>query len=239
MRIDTFRHTSIPIKYAAILECSDDKGNTLLRAWNRHSTTDGTPARPRRRRRPQRAQVLRPGGPQELASRSRSATRWRSRPGQVPPRPGDRGQHRAGRCRSRRPVDGDGAERSPRPFRAPTGETRPAFNRGPQVGPGRGSHRRHSDGDAQTAKGKDRGGEDPHPSGGGLPGNGGPGEGHARISAGDIRFRSWTDAATSDLCLALTRREDLTATSNLWHSGPAAAVEDDYTLPISRRDPRS
>lgn len=52
MKIDTFRRTSIPIKYAAILECSDDRGNTLLRSleppqhhrWDPERAPDGRSA---------------------------------------------------------------------------------------------------------------------------------------------------------------------------------------------------
>ncbi len=43
MRIDTFRHTSIPAKYAAVLVCGDTKGNTLLRELEppQHDSWDG------------------------------------------------------------------------------------------------------------------------------------------------------------------------------------------------------
>ena len=60
MKIDTFRHTSIPIKYAAILVCADDKGNTLLARSNHPSTTVGPGASPGGTQRAQRAQDLRP-----------------------------------------------------------------------------------------------------------------------------------------------------------------------------------
>ena len=91
-----------------------------------------------------------------------------------------------------------------------------------------------SDGDARVTKGKDRGGEGSRATrGGALPGEGGPGDGNARIGAGDIRFRSWTDGTTGDLCLALTSREDLTGDIELVALGPGGTMEDDYTLPIS------
>ena len=43
MKIDTFRHTSIPAKYAAILICADPKGNKLLRELEppQHDGWDG------------------------------------------------------------------------------------------------------------------------------------------------------------------------------------------------------
>ena len=52
MRIDTFRHTSIPVKYAAVLVCADAKGNKLLRELEppQHDSWDGGPSARRSRR---------------------------------------------------------------------------------------------------------------------------------------------------------------------------------------------
>ena len=52
MKIDTFRHTSIPAKYAAVLVCADPRGNSLLRdleppehtMWDPARATGGTAA---------------------------------------------------------------------------------------------------------------------------------------------------------------------------------------------------
>ena len=49
MKVDIFKHTSITVKYAAVLECSDDAANKLLRAleppthneWDPGRATDG------------------------------------------------------------------------------------------------------------------------------------------------------------------------------------------------------
>lgn len=234
MKIDTFRHTSIPIKYAAILECSDDRGNTLLRSleppqhhrWDPERAPDGRSALKELKdfvREGLKTRVKEQIGEQvEIKGLAKFLPATVVEDGVLP---GNEGAV---------PVDEEGSETESATVHGADSETRPVFNSGRKsvrVGVRTAAD---ANGDAPVTKGKDRGGEGTRTAtGGGLPGEGGPGDGNARISAGDIRFRSWTDAATGDLCLALTAREDITGDIELVALGPGGAMEDDYTLPIS------
>lgn len=234
MKIDTFRHTSIPIKYAAILECSDDKGNTLLRSleppqhhrWDPERAPEGRTALKELKdfvREGLKARVKEQIGEQvEIKGLAKFLPATVIENGVLP---GDGGEV---------PVDGEGSETESATVHGADSESRPAFNSGRKsvrVGVRTAAD---ANGDAPVIKGKDRGGAGARSTkGGGLPGQGGPGDGNARISAGAVRFRSWTDAATGDLCLALTSREDLNGDVELVALGPGGAMEDDYTLPIS------
>ena len=233
MKIDTFRHTSIPIKYAAILECSDDKGNTLLRTLEPPQHHRWDPGRA-----PEGAVAIR-----ELKDFVRAGLKARVKeqigeqveikglakflPAEVDDgvRPGDGGAHT---------TDDEGSETESATVHGADGDPRHAFNRGRKsvrVGVRTAAD---ADGDSLTTKGKDRGGQGTRGSqGGGLQGQGGEGEGSARITAGDVRFRSWTDAATGELCLALTAHKDVAGDIELVALGPGGTMEDDYTLPIS------
>jgi hypothetical protein len=233
MRIDTFRHTSIPAKYAAVLECADDKGNTLLRRLEPPQHHEWDPGRA-------------PGGGaalKELKDFVREGLRSRVRQ-ELGESVEVRGLERFlpasdldgapdARGEGGRPIDGDGTDIEASTVRGAEGSSRPAFNSGRKsvrVGVRTAAD---SDGDAQTEKGKDRGGSGTrNGTGGGLPGSGSPGEGAARIAAGDIRFRSWTDSSTKDLCLALTADQALSGDLELVALGPGGSAEDDYLLPI-------
>ncbi len=234
MKIDTFRHTSIQIKYAAILECSDDKGNTLLRELEppQHHRWD-----------PERA----PGGRaalKELKDFVRDALKKR-----VKDQMGDHVEVKGLARYLPAPVmdevgepagtggvprDGEGSEQEAATVQGAAGSLRPEFN------PGRRSVRlgvrtpAGPEGDDVAEKGKDRGGKGTRKDqGGNIPGTGGQGGGTGRISAGDVRFRSWTDASTGELCLALTAADELNSDLELVALGPGGSSEDGYTLPIS------
>jgi len=49
----------------------------------------------------------------------------------------------------------------------------------------------------------------------------------------DLRFRSWTDAATGEICLALTPTCDVQGDLELVPLGPGGAAEEGYVLPLS------
>lgn len=235
MKIDTFRHNSIPVKYAAVLECSDDKGNTLLRALEppQHHRWD-----------PERA----PSGKvqlDELKKFVREGLRSRVKQqigDQVEIRglsrflPAQASHDPAGATgSSRTPTSGQGtdeesstvhgAEEVPRAV--PVGG-RKAVKVGVRTEAG-------SDGDSPADTGKKSGGPNKREKKGGkIPGTGQEGKGTARITRGDVRFRSWSDASTGNLYLALTAHEDIAGDLELVALGPGGSMEDDYNLPIAK-----
>lgn len=235
MKIDLFKHSSIPARYAAILECSDDKGNQLLRALEapQHDWWDGGRA---------------PGGNlalKELKLFVREGLRSRVKDqlgdtveikglsrylpssdlkitkdsyGHVPAAGEDTADEAATvRGRPSDPVTKTVTARKTVPVavRTSTG----------------------ADGDDTTEKGKDRGGDAKRkPSVSGLPGTGGNGDGHARINKGEVRFRSWSDHDTRSLNIALTSARDLLGDLELVAIGAGGAAEEDYILPITGID---
>jgi len=235
MKIDTFRHTSIPVKYAAVLECSDDKGNTLLRNLEppQHHKWD-----------PGRA----PGGKKLIEDlkafvRNGLKSRVKEQIGEqvevkglskyLPDdlfeersvnRDGSAGAPTLGSGTDRESSTVQGRERDEQPV--PPGPRKAVGVKvRTQAGP---------DGAEPTEKGQDTGGGGSRNSKGGkLPGRGSEGEGTGRIRSRDLRFRSWSDAATGDLCLALTAAEDLSGDLELVALGPGGSAEDDYELPIA------
>lgn len=234
MKIDTFRHNSIPVKYAAVLECSDDKGNTLLRAleppqhhkWDPDRATGGKGQLDELKkfvREGLRSRVKQQIGDQvEIKGLSRflpaqlseNTTTAAGIPGTPSPGPGTEQESSTVH----------GAEEAPR--EVPIG-ARKTVRVGVRTTAG-------SDGDSPTEKGKDRGGSNSRKKkGGDMSGTGQQGEGAARITAGDVRFRSWSDASTGHLYLALTAPEDIDGDLELVALGPGGSVEDDYELPIA------
>lgn len=235
MRVHTFRHRSIPVRYAAILEVSDKEGNELLRSLEppQHNTWDGDRAPGGNAavrklhdfvRDQLKSRVVRQVGDQvEITGLARYL------PAQVVDKPAPPA---AG---GRRPVLGDGtAEEAASVHGAEQGEQVPAFNERRkavrvQVRPPAGG-----EGDIPASQGKDSGGSAKRKSkGGDIPGSAQEGDGTARISSGQVRFRSWTDARTGILRVALTPHADVAGELGLVPLGPGGSREDDYLLPIT------
>ena len=237
MRIDEFRHTSIPAKYAAVLVCADPKGNKLLRELEppQHDRWDGGRA---------------PGGQaavKELKNFVRQALKERVRDtvGEIveikglarylpsdaftvqeegyPARPG----LGDGSVDESATVQGD-----PHPSSRP--KTQPHKNVPVTVQrPARSSN---TGGDPAT-KGRNAGGAGKRGSGGGdLPGNGKPGKGRSRISADQVRFRSWSAPSPTQgrttLQVALTAQDDFEGDIELITLGAGGAPEPGYELPV-------
>lgn len=234
MKIHTFRHTSIPVKYAAVLECLDDEGNRLLRRLEppQHHKWD-----------PGRAQ----GGKKlltDLGSFVRNGLKSR-----VKEQIGEQvkviglSKYLPDELFEDRSVTEANSGGRPIPG-APTGQEssrvsgRDEQERSLPAGPRKAVRvnvrtSASGDGHLETEKGKDSGGTGKrNDKGGGLSGTGGPGDGTSRISGEAIRFRSWSDAVTGDVCLALTATEDVRGDIELVALGPGGSVEEDYELPI-------
>jgi hypothetical protein len=238
MRIGTFRHTSIPAKYAAILVCADQKGNTLLRELEppQHDSWDGGRA------------VGGQAAVKELKDFVRQALRERVRDtvgeiveikGLARYLPSD-ARTVGEEGNSGRPGTGDGSanesatvqgdptsnsQPKPEPRRKiPVAVQRPARNVGGDSG-------------EPVKKGKDAGGSGSRGSGGhGLPGNGEPGKGRSRISAGQVNFRSWSALSPAQgrttLQVALTAQDDVQGDIELITLGAGGAPELGYELPV-------
>lgn len=234
MKIHTFRHTSIPVKYAAVLECLDDEGNKQLRRLEppQHHKWD-----------PGRA----PGGKKLLADlssfvRNGLKSRVKEQIGEQVKVSGlskylpdelfeDRSVAEAasgGRSMSGAPTAQESSTVSGRedPEQPLPAGPRKAVRVNVRTSAS-------GDGDSQIEKGKDTGGTGKrNGKGGALTGTGREGDGTSRIRGGAIRFRSWSDAATGDVCLALTASEDVCGDIELVAVGPGGSIEEDYELPI-------
>lgn len=235
MKIHTFKHTSIPIKYAAVLECSEDQANKLLRKLEppQHHKWD-----------PERAV----GGKKLLTSLSNFVrkglkSRVKEQIGEQVQVEGlskylpdelfeDRSLGSNGS--SGFPAGGDGTEAESSRVRGREVAEQPLANKQRNTVRVKVRTSAADDGDSPIEKGKDAGGDGKRAAkGGSLPGAGGGGSGTSRISAGDLRFRSWSDAESGDLCLALTPIRDITGDLELVPLGPGGSIEDDYVLPIA------
>lgn len=234
MRIDTFKHTSIPVKYAAVLECSDAKGNTLLRALEPPQHHKWDPGRA-----PHGTKLL-----AELKTFVREGLKSR-----VKQQIGDQVEVKglskylpaelfedksiSEAATTGTPEPGPGSDRESSTVRGAEGQNRPASVGGRKSVPLGVRTAANSDGDSPTNKGKNAGGPKKRKEkGGAIPGEGQEGDGTARITSGDVRFRSWSDASTGDIFLALTASEDITGDLELIALGPGGSLEDDFQLPI-------
>jgi hypothetical protein len=237
MRIDTFRHTSIPAKYAAILVCADPKGNKLLRELEppQHDSWDGGRAL---------------GGAaavKELKEFVRQALKARVRDtvgeiieikGLARYLPSDaftvQGEGKPGR-----PGFGDGSDEEGATVQGDPNsgsQPKPLTRKNVPVRVQQPARSSDTGGDL-TTKGKNAGGSGTRDSGGsGLPGMGDKGEGRSRISGGEVRFRSWSAPSPvrgrTTLQVALTSQEDIQGDLELITLGAGGAPEPDYALPI-------
>ena len=234
MRIDTFKHTSIPVRYAAVLECSDTKGNTLLRALEPPQHHKWDPGRA-----PDGVKLL-----SELKTFVREGLKSR-----VKQQIGDQVEVKglskylpaelfedkslSEAATTGIPEPGPESDRESSTVRGAEGQERPASVGGRKSVPLGVRTAANSDGDSSTNKGKNTGGSKKRKEKGGtIPGKGQEGDGTARITSGDVRFRSWSDASTGDICLALTASEDIVGDLELVALGPGGSSEDDFELPI-------
>jgi hypothetical protein len=233
MKIDTFRHTSIPMKYAAVLECSDEKGNHVLRALEppQHNTWDSGRA--------DNGKVvvaelkrfvlegLKSRVKQQIGDQVEIKGLAKYLPVELPDSPAGQtgaGKPFAGPGTSTEASTVQGAEEAPVPAPPATRKTVRVSVRTPAT----------NTGDQPTGKGKDSGGPGKRKGkGGSIPGEGQSGEGTSRISSGDVRFRSWSDASAGDLYLTLTPSEDIAGDLELVALGAGGRAEDDYKLPIA------
>lgn len=226
MRIDTFKHHSIRVPYAAVLICPDPEGNAALRRLEppRHDRWD--PGRD-----PENGQrivgALKTFVRHSLAERVRSTL-------------GDTVEVR-GLARFL-PIQSVGAEDETVDGAAPgtsgggSDAEASTVTGDPSGGGQRRTRRRRSvpvrvrqpavadGGDEEIKKGKDTGGPGKRSDRGdpGLPGEGSEGDGRGQIRRGDVKFRSWADTTDpGTTVLSLTPHEDCAGDLALVAVGPA------------------
>jgi hypothetical protein len=232
MRIATLKH-NIPARYAAILECSDDRGNSLLRELEppQHDRWDAARA---------------PGGSAaltELKTFVRDGLRSRVKQqigdqldvsglARYLPSAGLAAQDfEAGA--GRRPSGGAGSEIESSTIQGRPGSPVKVLNpqrRTVRVTP---SVAATADGADPAAQGRHRGGQG-HREGApsGIEGTAAPRKGSSRIKGDQISFRSWSDDKSGDICIALTSDKSVSGDLELVALGPGGSAESDYQLPI-------
>lgn len=245
MQIDIFRHTSIPVKYAAVLVCADPKGNKLLRGLEGPQHNHWDPARDRDGR----------AALQELKGFVRQALKDRvqDRVGDVieikglarflpsadPVLPSESSKAPSA-GRSGRAGMGDGTTDESATVQGEPGDSSPTPVRPPKSVQVKIRNLARStdqlDGEPLT-KGKDASGSGKHTSAGGdLPGSGDLGKGRSRISAGEVTFRSWSAPSSisgrTTLQVALTSANDIEGDIELVTLGAGGTPEEDYDLPV-------
>jgi hypothetical protein len=244
MRIDTFHHRSIPVKYAAVLVCADPAGNKLLRDLEapEHNKWDGGRKRGGKVALKELSDFVR----HELTDRMQAGGDGDIRivglarflPSGDPALPS--GSPRAsGREGSGLPGLGDGTTDESATVQGKPGDSSQIQVRSPKAvhvtvqRPARSTD--EPDGKPVT-KGKDASGSGKHESpGGDVPGKGQPEEGRSRISAGDVAFRSWSAPSTmpgrTTLQVTLTSGNDVHGDIELVTLG-AGGTPEGYTLPV-------
>lgn len=234
MKIDSFRHTSIPVKYAAVLECSDDKGNSLLRALEppQHHTWDPERAPGGRAQLNELKKFVRVGLQSRVKEQIGDQVEIKNLSKYLPEELSE--DHTPATGETGKPVIGRGTDKESSTVR---GAERPAKPKSPRSGknvPIDVKTEAGGQGETPAEEGKPSGGgKSRETKGGNRPGAAEKGKGSAKISEGDVRFRSWSDPAKKLLYVALTPKQDLTGDLELVALGPGGSMEDDFVLPIT------
>ncbi|MGO4360807.1 hypothetical protein [Terrabacter sp. RAF57] len=234
MHVTTYRHNSISAKYAAIMECSNDEGNDKLRVlepplhneWDPGRAAGGTATVKAVKDFIGRGLKAKVG--QQIGAEIKIKGLSRFLPSSLGVE-GDPANGNGGR-----PSNSEGTDRESAGIQGkPADELGVTNTRGGSVAV-RVQKPASSGGDDPIAKGKDTGGDGRRKKGDiGLPGHGAAGEGRAKIAAGSVRMRSWSDKATGDIIAALRADDDVEGDLWLRALGSGGQVEEDYVLPIA------
>lgn len=236
MRIGEFRFNTVRAKYAAILICADESGNTLLRELEppQHDKWDParSPAKGRAAIESLRSFVrdeLRKRVSENLGETIRidGLERFLPAVGIGSPRDGEDGRPDG----VEPPVPDESARvtgsSDPIEVRPARGRTVPVTVVRPAVG---------GDGGVDIDRGKVRGGTGRRRDGRrGQRGTGGDGDGRSRIHAGNVEFRSWNAGIGDEgqrTVLVLKPREDVTGDLELAAVGPGGEVDRGHDLKL-------
>ncbi|WP_282006665.1 hypothetical protein [Propioniciclava sinopodophylli] len=235
MKIDTFIHHSVPAKYAAILDCSEQAVNDKLRPLEPPEHTKWDPGRA-----PYGEKVvksLKKFVQQGLLAKVKTQMGQtveikglaRLLPAELWSEPSS-GKGGTGRAMAGEPVEAESA--------GVQGD--PAATQSPEPNPSRRAvavsiRRPGLAGDGDPAeKGRDTGGsgerdnDDP-----GIDGTATEGEGHSRIPRQLVTMRSWSDPASGDIILTIRATQPVQGDLELAPLGPRGVIEEGYQLPIT------
>lgn len=232
MRIGTIRHTSIRSKYAAILDCSNDQANELLRPMEPPTHDQWDPARIA-------------GGKRYVDAikkfiRRALDTKTQESVGETIEIKGlerylpaglFKGDSSAGRAST--PTDHGGSTKETGTKQGDPDAS--ANTRAQQRKSTKATLKKRAvaSGESDVQKGKNTGGSGTRKSSGGaIPGKGAEGSGTSRIPSNAVRFRSWSDNDSKEIVLSVSSSQGQSGDIELVPLGPNGEAEDDYTLPL-------
>lgn len=232
MRIGTVRHTSIRSKYAAIVDCSNDQANELLRPMEPPTHDQWDPARVLGGKR--HVDALKKFIRRGLISKTEESV------GETIEIKGLERYLPAGLFGSDTreglasgPTDHGGSRKEtsarqgdPESLPNARAEARKATKATLEK-------RAVAGGDSDIRKGKDTGGGGTRSSSGGaMAGKGSEGPGTSRIPSNAVRFRSWSDSNSKEIVVSVSSPQGQSGDIELVPLGPNGEAEDDYTLPM-------
>lgn len=240
MMITEFRHTSIRMRYAAIMECSNDEGNEVLRALEspRHDKWEASRQRGGSAAIKKVKDFIRDGLKERMDEVVGDTVEIKGLEKYLPTTVDVEQLGTFEAKTATAPKNGEGTTtESTSTQGAPDGETekKPVTRRKSVLvkiqkngEPG---------GDMPGTEGKDRGGSSERKSSGGdIPGNASPGDGNSKIPAGDLRARGWftSEVEKSVFNLRLSSPNPEFGNISLRALGPGGEVDDNFVLPIKK-----
>lgn len=240
MKITEFKHTSIRMKYAAIMECSNDEGNQTLRAlesprhdkWEANRAKGGTAVIKRIK------DFIREGLKSRVEEFDGEEVEIKGLEKYLPTLVDS---ERLGIVEAKiagKPKNGEGVTKE-----SATVQGKPDAEEESKTAPRKKTvkvkiQKRGVSGDDEIGtQGKKGGGSSTRTSkGGDLPGRASRGDGNANIPAGSIRSRGWftTQDGSSRLNLKLSANQPESGSIRLRALGHGGEVEDTFILPIAK-----
>lgn len=237
MRITEYKHTSIGVKYAAILECSNDEGNAKLREletpshdkWEERRAPDGKKTVTAVKN------FIRDGLRSRMETQVGTEIQIKGLEKYLPSFTGLEDFSALKTQDVGVPKNDQGSERESATLQGKESATsKKPIRRGNSVGlPIRKAAQ--TGGDEDIARGKESGGTGKRKSSRvGMEGKGTSGEGSSRLPVDGVRMRSWSDGETGNVIMQLVAPEPLEGDVWLRALGAGGEVEDDYLLPIKQ-----
>lgn len=232
MKIETYKHTSISTKYAAVFECSSPKGNKLLRDLEPPEHTKWDPGRADHGEKYVRyiKKFIKDGLKSRIKHQVGDQLEIKGLERYLPSELLGPATYKRG---GSKPVLGDGSDQESSTVQ---GKPYGPVQGGVESGPKRAVSVKVSasgGGSEEVEKGKDGGGGGVRSnSRTGFAGDGKKSEGKSRINGGNITFRSWY-AGSGKIEMVVSSADDAEGDIELVPLGPGGSVEDKYILPIT------
>lgn len=240
MMITEFRHTSIRMKYAAIMECSNDEGNEVLRALEspRHDKWESSRRRGGSATIKKVKEFIRDGLRERMDEIVGETVEIKGLEKYLPTTVDAEKLRTFDAKTVTAPKNGEGATTESTSTQGnpdDIAEVKPVTRR--KTVAVKVQKNGESGGDMPGAEGKNRGGSSQRKSSGGdIAGKASPGDGNSRISAGDLRARGWftSEGEKSMFNLRLSSSYPEFGSINLRALGPGGEVDDKFVLPIKK-----